>query len=194
LDIDLAKAVLEQAGLKYELINVGTNLNTLLETCQISLGIAAIPMADNLRTQMLLSDPYYATGHSVVTKKGNLLINGRDQLAGAVVGAQTTSVSELEIATIQGAKAKPYATYSAAFLDLANGYIDAVIVDTPRAQNFAAIKRYDLKIAGPAFGSVQYAMGVCKKDQDLLKQVNESLSKLKKDGGLEKIISRWISK
>ena len=82
-DVDLMNAIADRADLKVEI--VATRYGELLvgiAQCQITAGISAIPITEDLEGQMLFSEPYFVNGQVVVVKKGNITITGRDSLAG----------------------------------------------------------------------------------------------------------------
>ncbi len=129
-DVDLMNAIAAKAGLQIEI--VGTRYGLLLDAiarCQLVAGISAIPITDDLKQEMLFSDPYYAHGQVVVVKKGNITIKGRDTLAGMTVGAQINTNSVNEIQQIPEAQLASYTTAEFAFRDLIAGLIDAVVAD-----------------------------------------------------------------
>ena len=191
-DIELIRAVAAKAGLEVKFFNFGINqLLAGLARCQYDGGISAIPISDVLKQQMNFSDPYFTVGQVMVVKQGNIKITGRDQLSGMLVGAQGGSPAANEILKIPGAQLKSYDSVDLVFRDLITGYIDAVIVDVPRAQSYANIKANKLKIVADEFASVSYAVALCNDRTDLLKKINDGLASVKADGTLDRLIKKW---
>lgn len=193
LDIDLMRAIAAKAGLQVEFVNIEfSQLITALSQCRLDGGISAIPISDALKAQMSFSEPYYTTEQMVVVKKGNVIIASRDQLADMTVGAQTGTPSEAEIKSIRGVQAKSYSNPYFAFQELAEGYTDAVVADTPRAVSAVGVKPNNLKTVGEPFGSVQYGIATCKTRAELAKKIDDGLAAIKADGTLNQLTQRWI--
>jgi polar amino acid transport system substrate-binding protein len=193
LDIDLIQAVMAQAGLPYTLIDSGINIPTLLQQdCRIEMAAAALPVTAALKDIALVTEPYYTAGNSLLVKKGNLRIAGREQLQGMTVGSELGAPAEAEVAALPGVTAKPFTNFALAVMDLSNGYIDAVAADTPHARSALANPRNQLKIVGGEFGRVDYGIAVCKDRKQLYGQVSAALAALKANGTLEKLIAKWL--
>ena len=194
LDVDLMNAIAARAGLQVEM--VGTRYGAILEEiaqCQLSAGISAIPITDELKKQMLFSDPYFTNGQVVVVKKGNISITGRDTLDGMSVGAQKGTTSVDEVAQIPGVQPVSYPTAEFAFRDLAEGLIDAVVADKLLALSYVGVKANNLKIVGDEFSAESYGIAICNQQTDLLKKINAGLAAVKADGTLSKIQKKWLS-
>jgi len=192
-DVDLMNAIAAKAGLQVEI--VGTRYGLLLDAiaqCRLAAGISAIPITDDLKQEMLFSDPYYTHGQVVVVKKGNLTITGKDTLAGMTVGAQKNTNSVTEIQQIPGAQLASYPTAEFAYRDLIEGLIDAVVADKLLALTYVDVKPNDLKIAGDEFGSEDYGIAICDQRADLLKKINDGLAAAKADGTMGRLQEKWL--
>ncbi len=191
-DIELMRAVAKVASLEIIFFNVPSNqVLTGVAQCRYDLGISAIPIRDELKPYMLISEPYYNTGLVVVVKKGNLVISGPDKMSGMTVGVAAGSNAATEILKIPGAQAKIYDFSLLAFGDLINGYIDAAIEDVPHAQSYVNIQANKLMIVGDEFSDVQYGIVVCIKRPDLLKKINAGLEAIQAGGTLDKLGKKW---
>ncbi len=193
-DVDLVNAVAKRAGFKVQI--AATRYGDLLAgvaNCQYTMGISAIPITDELKAQMLFSEPYFVSGQVVVVKKGNLTITGRDSLKGMTVGAQRGTNSAYEINQMAEVQAVVYPAAEFAFQDLAEGMIDAVVADKLLALSYVDVKPNNLKLAGEPFATESYGMAVCKYRSDLVEKINAALEQVKKDGTLEKLEKKWLS-
>lgn len=178
-DIDLMNEIASKAGLNIEWVNVPfDSVLAGLSTCQYDMAIAAISITPERQKDMIFSDPYLDAGLIVVVQKSNTTINGLADLKGLKVAAQLGTTGEIEAQKIEGVIYKPYDTYDLAFLDLANGQVDAVIADNPVALGFVAANPDKLKTAGPVFNSEQYGIAMCKTKTDLQATVNKTLKSL----------------
>ena len=75
---------------------------------------------------------------------------------------------------------------------LAQGKVDAVIIDNEPAKNFVAAND-GLKILDTEYVTEDYAACINKENTALLEAVNGALAELKKDGTLQKIIDQYIT-
>lgn len=192
-DIEVMEAIAGKTGFRVEFVDVAYDeLIASVGQCRLDGGISAIPIVEALRSQVDFSDPYYTTGHVLVVKQGNLEITGLDSLAGMTVGTQAGSLSEMEVAKIEGVDLNAYGNFSLPFKELINGYIDAVIADEPRALGYVDARPNNLKIAGGKFGSLDYGIVVCKERADLLEKINEGIAELKANGALDRLVEKWV--
>ncbi|MEN6482098.1 MAG: transporter substrate-binding domain-containing protein, partial [Anaerolineaceae bacterium] len=88
---------------------------------------------------------------------------------------------------------KPYATFEQAFLDLANGQIDAVIADNPIARGFIKNNSDQLMTVGDVFTNESYGIAFCKNRQDLLNQVNPALQAVIADGVVDQLKAKYFT-
>jgi glutamine transport system substrate-binding protein len=194
-DVDLIEAIAKETDLEIEIIQSDfTLLPSLVSQCQFDVAISSIPISENLKQQMDFSDPYFVTDHTLVVKEGNIEITGIDTLSGMRVSTQVDSPSELELRKITDIHAETNGTFRAAFQDLVAGYTDAVIADTPRAERYAEIKPYKLKVVGEPFGdTISYGIAVCKERPDVLEKINEGLRIVTENGTLKRLTRKWIT-
>ncbi len=95
------------------------------------------------------------------------VISSKEDLVGKTIGAQLGTTGAIEAGKIEGATVKTYDSYDLAFLDLANGQIDAVIADYPTALGFVDQNPDKLMTVGDVFTDESYGIAVCNKKQDL---------------------------
>jgi polar amino acid transport system substrate-binding protein len=192
-DVELMRAIAKKAGFEIDFVNIGFDpLLAGLSKCQYDMAIAAITITDDRKKEMLFSDAYINAGQIVSIKKGNTTIKSKDDLVGKTLGAQIGTTGAIEAGKIANAKVKTYDAYELAFLDLANGQVDAVIADYPTALGFIA-KTDKLTTVGAVFTDENYGVALCKTKTDLQKKVNEALATLKKDGTITALEKKWLA-
>lgn len=194
-DVELMKAVAEKANLEVEFVNTGfDSVLAGISECQYELAIAAITITEERKATMTFSDPYINAGQIVTVKSDNSAITGKDDLQGKKIGAQINTTGAMEAAAISGAEVKTYDSYDLAFLDLANGQIDAVIADYPTTLAFLATNPDKLKTVGPVFTDENYGIAICKtKADELLPKINAALKTLKEDGTLGSLEQKYLA-
>ena len=192
-DIDLMNAIAEKENLKIEFINVG--FKPLLEgmaQSKYDAAISAISITDGRQKDMLFSDPYFLTGHVVTVRKDDTSITGKDALTGKVVGIETGSTSAASVSEMEGVTVKDYVDFMAAFDDLMNGAIDAVVSDNTIASIYVARNPDKLKIAGEPFTQENYGIAVAKNKPELLEKINAGLEAVKSEGLIEELTQKWL--
>jgi polar amino acid transport system substrate-binding protein len=194
-DIDLMKAVAEKAGFEVEFQN--TPFDSVLAgiaTCQFDAAVSAITITAERAEKMSFSDPYINAGQVTTVRVDNSDIKGPADLKGKTIGVQLSTTGQIEAEKIEGATVKPYDSVDLAFLDLANGQVDAVVADYPTTLNFVNKSSDKIKVTGEVFTDESYGIAICKKNTDLLAKVNKALAALKDDGTLKKLEEKWLSK
>jgi len=193
-DVDLMKAIAESAGFQYEFVNLPFDpMLAGVSECQYDLAIAAITITDERKAQFLFSDPYIDAGQIIIVKGDDNTITSKSDLSGKTIGAQLGTTGEIEAKAIEGITYKPYDTYDLAFLDLANGQIDAVIADYPTALGFIAQNPEKLKTVGEKFTNESYGIAICKDRTDLLEKINPALQAVKNAGVIEDLAAKYLA-
>lgn len=193
-DVELMNAVAAKAGIEIEWVNIGFDpLLAGLENCTYDVGIAAITITDERKAKMLFSDPYVPAGQIVSVQTSETGIKSKDDLKGKTIGAQLGTTGAIEAGKIEGAVVKTYDSYDLAFLDLANGQLDAVIADYPTALAFVGKNPDKIMTVGTAFTEESYGIAVCKNKPELVTKFNEALKALKDDGTIKKLEDKWLA-
>jgi peptide/nickel transport system substrate-binding protein len=142
------------------------------------------------------SDPYINAGQAVVVRADETRIASDKDLPGMVVGAQIGTTGAFAVQAISGAALKEYDTIDLALLDLVNKNLDAVVVDTPVAADYALASEQfkgKLQIVGDPFTDEYYGLVVKKGDpKGLLPLFNAGLKNVKASGEYNRIYARWI--
>lgn len=193
-DIELMKAIAEKQKLDIEFVNIGFDpMLAGVSQCQYDGAIAGMTITEDRKEHMLFSDPYINAGQIVSIRKENTAIKSKDDLAGKTVAAQLGTTGAIEAEKIPNVTLKTYDSYDLAFLDLANGQIDAVIADYPTALGFVGQFSDKLMVVGDVFTDESYGIAVCKNKPDLLKKINEGLAAVKADGTVAKLEQKWLA-
>lgn len=193
-DVELMEAIAAKAGFTLEWSNLPfDSVLAGLSQCQFDLAIAAITITEDRKKEMLFSDPYINAGQIVVVRLEDASIQSKDDLAGKTVAAQLGTTGEIEARKIENVNYKPYDTYDLAFLDLANGQVDAVIADYPTALGFIGQNADKLKTVGEVFTEESYGIAVCKNREDLLAPLNTALQALKDEGKIAELEQTWLA-
>ena len=193
-DIDLIKAIADEAGLDIEILNVAWDpLLAGMAQGQYDAAISAMTITEERKEVMLFSNPYFEAGQLVTVEFDNTDIKSKEDLGGKTVGAQIGTTGSFEVEKIAGATLKTYDDIGLAMQDLMNGQIDAVIADNPLAMGYANANPDKLKTVGAVFTSEYYGIAVCKTKPELLDRINEGLAKVKAEGLIDELILKWLA-
>ena len=188
-DIDLMDAMCAQLGLKAEFITMDFGaIVTATQSGQVNVGMSGFGITEERRAMVNFSDPYYISGQAIVTtpKTG---IKSIDDLKGkrVAVGLGTTGQQEAE--KIEGITIQYPEDYTVAFVMLKNGGSEAVICDLPVAE--AYMKQGGFEIVGQPLSYEEFAIIFNKKDDEVVKNLNEALAKVKESGKYDELIKKW---
>ncbi|WP_181763729.1 ABC transporter substrate-binding protein [Streptomyces albidus (ex Kaewkla and Franco 2022)] len=211
LDPDLANAMGEQLGVRFEFTN-GTfdGLITSMQTGRFDMIMSS--MTDTKDRQEGLDDKgkkvgkgvdfvdYLTAGSSILVQKGNPeKIETVDQMCGKKVATQRGTTSH-EILKTQIDKCKKdrkrpitieaFDNDDEARVRLKAGGVVADVSDFPVAAN-AAKSGDDFEVVGEQMESAPYGMAVSKGNDKLSGALKEALAKIIEDGSYEKALKKW---
>lgn len=197
-DIELAEAAIDRAGydigdwseLQFSSLIPSVNNN------DIDLIAAGMTINDDRKEQVAFTDPYWESNQAVlVPAGGDFQPESESDLDGASVAAQkgTTGESEAERLRDDGIipedGLKRHNNYVLAVEDLENGNVDAVVVDQPVANNFAAER--DVSVAFVIETGEQFGMGM-RQDDDRIGEINDAIAELRDDGTYDDLVAEWF--
>lgn len=149
-----------------------------------------LEITDDRKQEIAFSEPYYVTYEQLMVRKNTYTINSLTDCVGKKVGALKYAVSERILRAQRGIDVRSYDGDFNAFEDLANGRIDAVLMDLPLALYYGK-PNARLKFVGDPISRIEYGFGIRKEDIALLKEVNGILAEMKEDGSLRRILESW---
>jgi polar amino acid transport system substrate-binding protein len=200
-DIDLLEAVVAET--EYELgewatFEFGSLIPALAQNEEIDVIAAAMTINDERRQTIAFSDPYWESDQAILVREGgDFQPSGWADFEGARVGAQsgTTGADQaqsnlVEPGIIAEDDYSSYDSYVFAVEDLENGNIDAVVVDNPVAETFAANR--DVSIAFVEETGEEFGFGIRQGETELQSALNDGLATVRDDGTYEEITSTWF--
>ena len=121
----------------------------------------------------------------------NTPITSADDLSGKKIGTQLGTTGYIFAQDIEGAKVEPFSTGSEAVKALADGEIDAVLIDAETANVFVE-ENTSLTILDEPFAVEEYSVAYSKDNDEIGKKIDSAISALKEKGTLDEIKSHWI--
>ncbi|MBR0277187.1 MAG: transporter substrate-binding domain-containing protein [Clostridia bacterium] len=161
-----------------------------LSSGQIDAVIAGMTVTDERAEQVDFSEPYYTATQVMIVPADSTVASAKDiaDLRIGVIDGYTgqTCVEEL------GYKFSGYKKGADAVLDLANGNLDVVVIDSATAEKFIGENK-DLKIVkdSETFEDEQYAIAVKKGNKELLDSINKSIKAMKESGEIGEISAKY---
>lgn len=193
IDIDIIKAVGERLNKKIIIKNFDFNgLLAALVSENIDVAVAELSVTPQRSEYISFSDNY-ATARVAILYRTDDNIQGTADLDNKIVGVQLGSTLEQkahELSKNMNIKVHSLANHLMLVEELKAKVIDAII-----SEEFQGMK---LKEANPNLSSYtleefssDFAIGMSK-DSWLIKEINETISSLKQDGTINKIMKKWL--
>ena len=200
-DIDLINAIAADQNMVVEIQNMEFDgLTMALQNGSIDAAIAGISVDEERSKQVDFTETYYDAGLNIAVAADNTDIKSEEDLAGKVVSAQqgTTGAKKCEELKAAGvvADVKILPDINICMLELANGSIDAVIMDIPVNNKYVELHPEEAKIAAefvvPEGEEEQFAIAVEKGNTDLLDKLNTGLKNVKDNGTYNELIDKYF--
>jgi polar amino acid transport system substrate-binding protein len=198
-DIDLINAIAKDQKFAIEIKNTAWDgIFAGLEGGAYDAILSSVTITDDRKKTYDFSDPYFDANQAIVVRTDDASIKTEADLVGKKVGAQIGTTGAIYIGDKhKDAELKQYDTPDLAMMDLLNKNIDAVVVDTPVAANYALqAEQFKGKLAMVAqiVTDERYGLTVQKGDpKKVLALFNAGLKNLKANGEYDKIYQKWIS-
>ncbi|WP_283678609.1 amino acid ABC transporter substrate-binding protein [Lentilactobacillus sp. Marseille-Q4993] len=201
-DVDLAKAVFKQYGIKVDFQPIDWSMNvTELRNGTIDLIWNGFSMTPEREKSVLFSKPYLVNDQILVTKKSQNISSFAD-MKGKVAGVQAGSAGAMDIDNqpkvlknrIKDHSPVLYDSFTDAFIDLNSNRIQGLLIDSIYADYYIAHQANEgsYQTIPSEFPKEKYAVGMRKGDTKLKQKIDEGLTKLAKNGQLKKIDQKWF--
>ena len=194
-DIDLAKAIAKELGVKAEVSDM--NFNTVLASLKegkADLAISAISATYERKQQFDFTDNYYNPPQVVIiNKKNKEIYRNANDLKDKNVGAQKGSIQEELVKTqLKGAKLVTIDKVPNMIVEVNQGSLAATVVEKTIAESYIA-QNPDLMIADISLEPAPdeaFAIALPKESSQLQKELNQIIKKLNDEGKIEEFIQQ----
>ena len=157
--------------------------------------MAGTTVTDARKKVFTFSDTYYDTSIVIYTRSSDK-ISDYKQLKGKTVGVKNGTAAQSWLdknASKYGFTVKTFDTSDLMNNSLDSGSVDAAMDDTPVVQYaIGQGKDYAINIKPESIGSFAFAVKKGGKYEYLIKEFNEALKAMKKDGTYDKIMKKWL--
>ncbi|XCP86402.1 basic amino acid ABC transporter substrate-binding protein [Roseburia hominis] len=192
IDAEFAAAIAEKLGMELKIEDMAFNsILSAVSSGKADLGVAGMTVDETRKKQVDFSDSYY-TGRQVIIVKEDSDIAGPDGLEGKKIGVQEGTTGDIYTTDDFGDEAiERYNKGMEAVQALAQGKIDAVVIDDQPAQTFVE-QVEGLKVLEAEYAEEDYAIALKKGNTELLEKVNAAIKELKEDGTFDEIVAKYI--
>ncbi|MCF2533076.1 glutamate ABC transporter substrate-binding protein [Yinghuangia soli] len=186
-DIEMARMISAELGLDPKKIEFKTiasaNRETALQKGDVDIYVGTYSITDKRKESVGFAGPYYISGQSLLVKKDNTAITGKDTIANKkVCSAKGSTPAQKITKDFPTTTLVEYDTYSLCVDNLLSGQVDAVTTDEAILKGYAAKDPKNLKVVGENFSTEKYGIGVSKDDAQLREAVNKILEESNKEG------------
>lgn len=201
-DIDLAKAVFKQYGIKADFQPIDWNMKeTELRNRTIDLIWNGYTITPAREKQIAFSRPYLANRQVLVTKKADNIKSFKD-MKGKTLGVQTSSSGASLLDEhphmlkdyIKNQSPVMYDSFNNALMDLDAKRIQGLLIDSVYANYYIQHEKdpesYSTLYGG--FTGEDFAVGMRKGDKTMKRKIDKAFQKLANDGQLQKINQKWF--
>ena len=195
-DIDYARAAAEEMGVEatFQPIDWKTK-ETELSSGRIDLIWNGYTITDERKEKVLFTKPYLENAQVVMTLKDSTLTK-IDDLAGQEVGIQALSsaVDALNAHPVRESikGLSEYGDNVLALTDLKTKRTQAVIIDSVVGEYYMTQEPDTFKILDDQLAPEQYGVGVKKRNEALLENLQAALDKMNEDGTAAEISTKWF--
>ncbi len=191
-DIDVMNRICELNGLKPEyIITPFDGIIAGLKGYKYDCILSAMTITPQRAAIVDFSDSYYRAGQIVAVGRNDSTIRSVDDLTGRMVGVQLGTTGERYAKLLPGVTVVPYENIGAAFIELENGRVDAVLNDYPTTMEYIHLKG-TAKTVGDLLSEEHYGIAVRPGDEELLTMINKAIRIMKEDGEFERIGAKWF--
>ncbi len=160
----------------------------MLQNRQVDMVVAAYSITDARKEKVSFAGPYFVAGQRLLVASGDNSVNGPNDLNGKRLCAPTGSAPAQNIKKnyAQNTQLQEYDTNVACIEALRNNAVDAVTSDDAILAGFAAGDPQRLRLAGPAFTTEKYGIGLNRHNDELRSRVNDAIEHFVADGSWQR--------
>ena len=196
-DVEVCKAACEQLGWDFEVFGVNWDDKLIqLDAGECDCVWSGMTILDSMtEAGYVISDPYFDNTQVLLVKADSGFASSAD-LAGKVVAVQLGTSGESllngDLADLAGTFAEIVTcdSFLKCFTELDGGAVDAVFVDMPVAESYAA-KNDGFAIINEELGAEQYGIAFRSADEELCDAIEGAVQKLVEDGSYAKIAENY---
>lgn len=191
IDVDIATEIAKKLDLELVINDIAfDSIIPEVTAGKTDMGMAGMTVTEDRKKNVDFSDTY-ASSKQVIIVKDDSDIKGADDLKNKTIGVQLGTTGDIQASGVEGVTMDRYSKAFEAIQSLAQGKVDAVVLDVQPAKYLTA-DQSDLIILDEAFTEENYAIAFKKGNSVLKDKVNKALQELQADGTIDAIIGNYI--
>ncbi len=191
-DIDLAREIAKDTNRSLQIEEIAFDgLLPALQAGRIDLIAAGMTVTSERKQNAEFSNSYYTATQKVIVPKVGSVVVGIEDLAGKRIGVQLGTTGDTLAREINGAKVVQLQSTSSVMQELNSRRIDAAIMDNGPASQYL-VTNPGLTMLSRNLSREEYAIAIRKGNTKLLKEVNDSIAKMKRDGRYDALVKKYF--
>jgi glutamate transport system substrate-binding protein len=198
-DIEIAKLVAAKLGVSTDRIKFTPIQSAAREAAlgngQVDLVVASYTINDKRKAQVSFAGPYFVAGQSLLVRKDDNSITGKDTLKGKKVCSVTGS-TPIQRVRDQGltepSNIVELSKYSDCVNQLEQHSVDVLTTDDAILKGYAALEPDKLKVVGQPFSTEPYGIGLAHDDAALRGKIDDILQKALDDGTWQRLYNETL--
>ncbi|MFC5528686.1 basic amino acid ABC transporter substrate-binding protein [Cohnella yongneupensis] len=197
-DVDFLDAVMKEAGLQYDIKNIGweTLLTSVQQGTEFDGGISAMSITDKRKETYDFSPAYFESTNMILVKEDSTIANALD-LKDKKVAVQTGTTADTLMTGIMGegsSDLKRFESNALAFMEMNNNGVDAVVADIAVVQEYLKSNpkaKYKSIIDRENFASEYYGIAF-PKGSELATKLAPAVKTVLESDKYKEIYAKWI--
>jgi glutamate transport system substrate-binding protein len=198
-DIEIAKLVAAKLGLGADRIKFTPIQSAAREAAlgngQVDLVVASYTINDKRKAQVSFAGPYFVAGQSLLVRKDDNSITGKNTLKGKKVCSVTGS-TPIQRVRDQGltepSNIVELSKYSDCVNQLEQHSVDVLTTDDAILKGYAALEPDKLKVVGQPFSTEPYGIGLAHDDAALRGKIDDILQQALNDGTWQRLYNKTL--
>ncbi|NHW36989.1 basic amino acid ABC transporter substrate-binding protein [Paenibacillus aceris] len=197
-DIDFLAEVMKEAGLPYEVANIGwdTMLTSVKQGKEYQGGISSVSITDERKQSYDYSIPYFESTNMILVKEGSPIKSATD-LKDKKVAVQISTTADTLMTKIMGESNKSLKRLdnnTLALMELENNGVDAVVADIAIVREYVKnnpTKKF-VTISDPTNFESEYYGILLPKGSELKAKLDPAIKKIIENGAYAKVYKKWF--
>lgn len=189
-DVDMAKALAEELGMKLEITNIDFDAAlTGAATGKYDVAIAGITATDERKQNMNFSENYYKASQAIIVTADSEIKTAAD-LEGKTISCQEGTTGEQYLLD-ENYDIQSFKTGAEAVSALTAGKVSAVVIDNAVATALSEKQEGKTVVLDEALTEESYAIALKKGNDELTQKINDALKTLEDNGKLAEIFEKY---
>ncbi|HMS76162.1 glutamate ABC transporter substrate-binding protein [Gordonia sp. (in: high G+C Gram-positive bacteria)] len=195
-DVDIARAIARAVfgdpnQIEFRVLTSGDRIK-YLQKGDVDVVVKTMSITCDRRQAVSFSAPYYVAAQRILAQRNSGIADAGDLAGKRVCAARgVTSIGRLQ-SIVPTAHITTTSTWADCLVMLQQGQVDAVSTDDAILAGLAEQDPW-VRVIGPSLGEENYAVGIAKGHDDLVRFVNGVLDDVRTSGQWQQMYNRWLS-